>query len=341
MPQKISQLILLGAVIASLSLPAKPTKAAVPTGKIAFVSARNTTATKADYEIFTMNPDGSDQKQLTTVGVLNLVPPSWSPDGRFIAFHDDSDRVWIMDADGGNQHAVAIHAHIGRPSWSPDGGQLTFVSDQDGNPEIYITSTDGKRQQRLTNNTYDDFNPVWSPDGLRIAFFARRSSGIELRVIGSNGENERMLYRIENAKYSVGIASWSPNSKTIAAIMGMMDTKIFLVDAATGIRQDIGFNADVHAPDDQALAWSPDGSRVLFSNFYNVYTMQIPQGSVTNLTRKFNAVDVKVSPTWSPDGQFVAFTGTGTNIYVMDASGGNVKQITTTNFDDHAAWQPR
>jgi TolB protein len=47
------------------------------------------------------------------------------------------------------------------PTFSPDGKQLAFVSDRDGNKEIYVMNAAGSNQKRLTSNLVDDTSPIW------------------------------------------------------------------------------------------------------------------------------------------------------------------------------------
>ncbi|MFQ6118135.1 MAG: TolB family protein, partial [Candidatus Bipolaricaulia bacterium] len=74
------------------------------------------------FDIYTMNPDGSDLRRLTS-GTGNNEAPSWSPDGRHIAFSSDRSgipQIYIMRADGSGQRPVTRLAGGGyAPSWSP------------------------------------------------------------------------------------------------------------------------------------------------------------------------------------------------------------------------------
>ncbi|MGA9363521.1 MAG: BamA/TamA family outer membrane protein [Bacteroidota bacterium] len=66
---------------------------------------------------------------------------------------------------------------IGSPSWSPDGKQLAFSAiDMSGYNDLYIFSPETKSLQRLTNDYYDDRDPSWSPTGDKIAFSSDRTS---------------------------------------------------------------------------------------------------------------------------------------------------------------------
>src|SRR5881394_2920951 len=51
-----------------------------------------------------------------------------------------------------------------QPTWSPDGRQIAFTSHRDGNAQIYVMNADGSGQTRLTNTPGDNRDPSWSPE---------------------------------------------------------------------------------------------------------------------------------------------------------------------------------
>ncbi len=94
--------------------------------KIVFASNRT-----GDYQIYTMNLDGSGVTQLTFIGAPN-VNPAWSPDGSKIAFEsyrDGQAEIYVMDTNGANQRRLTwAEGPDTHPTWSPDGTHIAFSS---------------------------------------------------------------------------------------------------------------------------------------------------------------------------------------------------------------------
>ena len=122
-----------------------------------------------------MDADGGNQRRLTNSGDAHIhnSKPSWSPDGRRIAFasnREGSVKIYVMNTDGGQQRNRTRDMHGDDPSWSPDGKHIAFVSERDGNKEIYTINADGRRNpRRLTDNPQADTDPAWLAPAFAVA----------------------------------------------------------------------------------------------------------------------------------------------------------------------------
>ena len=170
-----------------------------------------------------MDADGGNPQNLTN-NPSDDYSPSWSPDGKRIAFVSERDghvidgrptsEIYVMEADGGNSQNLTNNPGNDRdPSWSPDGKRIVFSSQRDGHfenkfaitHEIYVMDADGANQQRLTENRKNDWGPSWSPDGKRIAFWSYRKGhfqSAEIYVMEADGGNQQRLTNNRHGDFS-------------------------------------------------------------------------------------------------------------------------------------------
>lgn len=182
--------------------------------KIAFVSNRD-----GNSEIYVMNADGSEQKNLTNVPGWDI-HAQWSPDGKKIAFVSSRNgnlEIYIMNADGtGQKNLTNSPGSDVACQWSPEGKQIAFVSNRDGNYEIYVMNADGSGQTNVTNDSASDSEPHWLPDGNRIAFVSDRSGKTLWYITNIDGTGQPFLtnYRPGGRPYT------SPDGKKVVSKSG-------------------------------------------------------------------------------------------------------------------------
>ena len=196
-------------------------------------------------EIFLMNADGSGVTRLTNRPDSGSYSPTWSPDGRRIAFQStafgfpgfsiQAVDIYAMDADGSNQvRLTADPAFDLAPAWSPDGSRIAFSSRRDGDEELYVMNADGSNPQRLSHNPGLDQQPTWSPDGTRIAFTSDRDAdpAIDGRdIYAMNAADGQGVVRLTNdPAYDAGPA-WSPDGLRIAFASGRDGSGLFIMNA--------------------------------------------------------------------------------------------------------------
>jgi Tol biopolymer transport system component len=174
------------------------------------------TRCKESCDVYVMDADGRNVTRLTHGEPPGDESPTWSPDGRSIAFAD-IDGIFAIGPEGGAWSRVtdgpADDAH---PAWSPKGGEIAFDGSRGlFNGDIYVVSVTGKGMRHVTNSAPLDSNPAWSPDGETIAFMRKSSRKAQARVwvMHANGTLQTNLGAIGDA-YST--PAWSPDGQRIA-----------------------------------------------------------------------------------------------------------------------------
>jgi Tol biopolymer transport system component len=164
-----------------------------------------------DYDLFTMQADGTHQRNLTRSPDINEQDADWSPDGRRITFASDRDddfEIYTIRPDGSRVRQLTFNELADRyPAWSPAGHRIAFATDRDGNSEIYTMRADGSAQTRLTFNDADDTQAAWSPDARRIAFVTDRDRNPEIYAMRPNGSNQVNLTRHPASDFA---PDWQP-----------------------------------------------------------------------------------------------------------------------------------
>ncbi len=264
--------------------PAKDVRPAwSPDGRsIAFVSIRDRhqrmqpgrRTPPEQSDIYVMNADGSGKRNLTR-DRANDDLPTWSPDGRRIAFLHGRGRgrgqLYVVNADGSGLRNLG---RIAGPSlfgsqlvWSPDGRTIYFGR--------YLVRTDGSGARKLP---YIPLTAVWSPDGRQIAFVGNKlrnrlpgqlgpccKPNSDIYVMNADGSGTRRL--THNAGYD-GEPAWSPDGRKIA----FQSKRGFVVGQRMGIGEIYVMNADGsgkrnltrNPAQDGSPSWSPDGRRIAF-----------------------------------------------------------------------------
>jgi TolB protein len=147
-----------------------------------------------------MNADGSGQHRVP--GTDGGEYPSWSPDGKRIAFNSNlsgSHVMYIVDVDGSRMVDLSSVGEGWQVDWSPDGRSIVFTSHRDhpdNYTDVYEMRPDGSAVRRLTHNRA--YTPAWSPDGDHIVFsapglFIMDPDGSDLRALHTPEVGETML----------------------------------------------------------------------------------------------------------------------------------------------------
>ncbi len=309
-----------------------------PDGKqIVFASDRTGT-----LDIYVMNADGSNQRNLTNTTSRNRWP-IWSPDGQTIYFQSNrsgSIQIYSMKVDGSNLQQLTTNnggASNYRPMPSPDGTKIAFASDRNKNGtnpdgsttlEVYVMNIDGSNQERLSNYQYEDIPLAWSPDSKQILYF---SDPARLMVMNADGTDVRRIPLFPETRAS-GIASWvggDGSGDSDSLTIGNPNTIVPL----TTFEGPNTFVWDV--------AWSPDGKELASANTdATVYIWDVASGKYQSVLNNYANAMRKV--VWSPDGKRVATASDGKAVSIWDPITEELLLILQghTNMLTSVAWSP-
>jgi len=280
--------------------------------EIAFASNRG-----GNFDIYSLRADGTGVRRITNDPSADIAP-SWSPDGKRIAFlsqrglskrlvKDGGFRVFVVSAGGGSVRLLTrTPAQYGRPAWAPNGRVIAvslpnlpnFVAGM-----FLLSASDGQRTRVSRTGSLEDDWPTWSPDGSHMAFVA-------MDACCPPHEHVYLMRADGRARHPL-------------------------------TRGDVGR--------DSAPAWSPNGSRIAFSHAFRMGTRpwRAEIQTVSTDGTKLDTLSrghLDAEPAWSPDGSRIAFvrsTGKTAHLYLIRTAGGRPHQLTQgQSIDFEPAWQP-
>jgi TolB protein len=264
--------------------------------KIYFTSGRS-----GGKEIWVMDHDGSNQRQLTRTGYASFA--HLSPDGSRLAFMifdpKNMPLIRMMSTETGrflpfyNQNASVNSV----PHFAPDGKNVLLASTAAGGPtQIYRCNLDGTDLKRITFSSAVDTEPKVNPKtGNEIVFTSGRSGPAQIYKMGVDGTN---AVRLTTGEGDAGNPAWHPNGQHIA------------------------------------FKWTKGYD----PGNYNIFIMDVATGRYTQLT---HGAGRNENPTWAPGGQRLAFSSNRSGamqIWTMLADGTGLQQLTTQGRNENPVW---
>ncbi len=279
--------------------------------------------------------------------------PRLSPDGKFVVYaltrvdrktEKKFANLWLVPTGRGAPRQFTYGDQTdSQPEWSPDGKQIAFLSNretQDKPPKIYLIPTDGGEARPLTDipGTISSFQ--WSPDGRKLVCMVRKQDpeAIE-RDKDENKKKLGVVYRhYDRVHFKFDGSGYVPRERW----------HIWVVDSRSGkaVQQ-----TDHKVFDEVSPAWSPDGKRIAFVSNRgsdpdfdpwsgDIYTMPAAGGKLKALGTPRG---VKSSPSYSPDGAWIAYYGSehpgewfrNNCLWLVPSNGSAPAENLTERYDVH------
>lgn len=292
--------------------------------RLAFVSGRD-----GIPEIYLLTLDSGQLVRLTNDST-NDFGPVWSPDGAALAYETfrGSDKVIaIHEFASGRTRIVAQQGgtYAIKPVWSPDSRNIVFYGDDRRDPELYALPLDGRAVERLTRNTFNDWEPRWSPDGEWLVYYANPDAHLDLYALHyASSATVRLTFHLS----ADWMPSWSPDGRYIAFLStrnGGAD-ELYLLDAACALPAALRAEAAAGNADtwleaasgcdyrvgvsfaEEAPVWSPDGRWLIFlasdaigQDLYMVDVACVERDScAADLIRLTRSSALDAAPAWRP-----------------------------------------
>ena len=322
-------------------------------------------------QVYVMNRDGSDLKQLTYYNDVGVMPPrggfdyrvlDWTPDGKHIVFRANRTpygqrvgRPYIVPAAGGLEQPLAI-PETGGGMLSPDGKQYvytpidrefrTWKRTRGGRAQdVWVYDLENNKSKQLTTNRATDQQPTWVNNN--IYYVSDREYTLNLY---KHQDGKNPIKVTNHSDFDVLWPSAGPN-----AIVYENGGYLYRFDDATQQSEKLSIN--VQGNREHTMAYSKnvsdfidsmdvshDGKRVLFTARGELFSVPVKNGPTRNLSHTPKGREILA--TWSPNGRYIAYMSDETGeyeIYLKDRANNNqVKQLTSNGsiWRFEPVWSP-
>ncbi len=260
--------------------------------KIAFVNKEGNFS-----RIYVIDFDGSNPILLTPREELAL-SPSWSSDGRYIAYvgyRGNRTSLCLIDFFSRTFQEFPMDGIVMTPRFHPTRGSITAVISRRDNPDIFSISLQGAIGEKIVGGWDIDVSPSWSPDGRKLAYVSNESGSPQIYVYDtSTGSKKRITF---SGDYNTS-PSWSPKGDWIA-YSSMIEGRHQIMITTPDGTQTVQLTHD--SANNEAPSWSPDGRMIAFQSDRagrSAIWIMLKNGSGMRMLTEM--AGSQILPSWSP-----------------------------------------
>ena len=317
--------IIVGGLVFTASLYAPPKLVPLP------VSSPTRFAQSPTQQLSAENPTTAPSPQ-----------PESGPQGHIVyvcqMFKDQQrDQICIINANGSGQRRLTTNDHARHfyPSFAPDGKSVLYASDMNGNFKIFEQNL---ADQSISQGEIIGIAPEVSPNNRYLAYTRSNGKQDTIWIADRDGNNQHQIY------VDAWDPTWSPDSNSLlfaTTIQGKPQLAIINIDGTS-------FRAVTDLPDLRGRSdWSEDGLHIVtYSGKPWERELFILNADGSNVRQVSPSGGNSQGPSFSPDGQWIAFTAyfdqyhinNGCEIYIIRIDGSALTRLTNNSYCD---WQPR